>query len=171
MNDRFRHRTRVSRTTAVGKTGSARSRIGASAQRSQALLITLYRSTDCLCRSGAAMKNLAQSASLHAGENNAPSKPGTKQLGPMLRGSAMLQSHKYSVIETLRDGHRLEIRALTSDDRSDLIAAVARTSAESLRRRFFVPKRSFTDQETAFFLNVDFVNHVALVAVLEEGDR
>jgi hypothetical protein len=27
------------------------------------------------------MKNLAQSASLHAGENNAPSKPGTKQLG------------------------------------------------------------------------------------------
>jgi GNAT superfamily N-acetyltransferase len=89
----------------------------------------------------------------------------------MLRGSAMLQSHKYSVIETLRDGHRLEIRALTSDDRSDLIAAVARTSAESLRRRFFVPKRSFTDQETAFFLNVDFVNHVALVAVLEEGDR
>src|SRR5881227_325670 len=67
----------------------------------------------------------------------------------MLRGSAMLQSHKYSVIETLRDGHRLEIRALTSDDRSDLIAAVARTSAESLRRRFFVPKRSFTDQETA----------------------
>jgi ribosomal protein S18 acetylase RimI-like enzyme len=82
----------------------------------------------------------------------------------------MLQSHKYSVIETLRDGHRLEIRALTSDDRSDLIAAVARTSAESLRRRFFVSKRSFTDQETAFFLNVDFVNHVALVAVLEEGD-
>src|SRR5437762_451174 len=82
----------------------------------------------------------------------------------MLRVSAMLQSHKYSVIETLRDGHRLEIRALTSDDRSDLIAAVARTSAESLRRRFFVPKRSFTDQETAFFLNVDFVNHVALVA-------
>jgi hypothetical protein len=44
----------------------------------------------------------------------------------------MLQSDKYSVIETLRDGHRLKIRALTSEDRSDLIAAVARTSAESL---------------------------------------
>ena len=83
----------------------------------------------------------------------------------------MLQSDKYSVIETLRDGHRLKIRALTSEDRSDLITAVARTSAESLRRRFFVPKPSFTDQETAFFLNVDFVNHVALVAVLEEDDR
>src|SRR5438067_9624916 len=53
----------------------------------QALLTTLYRSTDCLCRSGAAMKNLAQSASLHAGENNAPSKPGTKHLVPARRGS------------------------------------------------------------------------------------
>src|SRR5438874_13283767 len=39
-----------------------------------------YRSTDRLCRGGAAVKNLAQSASLHAGENNAPSKPGTKHL-------------------------------------------------------------------------------------------
>src|SRR5437762_8731114 len=50
-------------------------------QSPQALLTTLYRSTDRLCRGGAAVKNLAQSASLHAGENNAPSKPGTKQLG------------------------------------------------------------------------------------------
>ena len=61
--------------------------------------------------------------------------------------------------------------ALTPDDGSNLIAAVARTSAESLRRRFFVPKNNFTDRETDFFLNVDFINHVALVAVIEEGDR
>jgi RimJ/RimL family protein N-acetyltransferase len=83
----------------------------------------------------------------------------------------MLQADKYSAIETSRDGRRLEIRALRPDDRSDLIAAVARTSAESLRRRFFVPKNNFTDRETDFFLNVDFINHVALVAVIEEGDR
>jgi len=76
-----------------------------------------------------------------------------------------------SAIETLPDGARIEIRALSSDDEADLVAAVARTSAESMRRRFFVVKRSFTDQETAFFLNVDFVNHVALVAVVEEGGR
>jgi RimJ/RimL family protein N-acetyltransferase len=80
----------------------------------------------------------------------------------------MLQADKYSAIETLRDGRRLEIRALTHDDRSDLIAAVARTSAESLRRRFFVPKTRFTDREMDFFSNVDFVNHVALVAVIED---
>jgi len=40
----------------------------------------LYRSTDRLCRGGAAVKNLAHSASLHAGENGAPSKPGIKHL-------------------------------------------------------------------------------------------
>jgi len=80
----------------------------------------------------------------------------------------MLQADKYSAIETLRDGRRLEIRALTHDDRSDLITAVARTSAESLRRRFFVPKTRFTDREMDFFSNVDFVNHVALVAVIED---
>jgi hypothetical protein len=41
----------------------------------------LYRSTDRLCRRGAAMKNLAHSASLLAGENGAPSEPGIKHLG------------------------------------------------------------------------------------------
>jgi GNAT superfamily N-acetyltransferase len=84
---------------------------------------------------------------------------------------AVMPADKYSAIETLRDGARIEIRALAPDDKADLVAAVARTSAESIRRRFFVVKRTFTDQETAFFLNVDFVNHVALVAVVEEGGR
>src|SRR5271169_6546545 len=49
-------------------------------QRPQALLTMLYCSTDRLCRRGAAMKNLAHSASLHAEENSAPSKPGIKHL-------------------------------------------------------------------------------------------
>jgi GNAT superfamily N-acetyltransferase len=83
----------------------------------------------------------------------------------------MLQPNKYSAIETLRDGRRIEIRALKADDRADLIAAVSRTGSESLRRRFFGIKRNFTDEETAFFLNVDFVNHVALVAVYQEDGR
>src|SRR3546814_20471772 len=50
-------------------------------QNPQALLTTLYRSTDCLCRRGAAVSNLSHSASLHSMENNAPSKLGIKPLG------------------------------------------------------------------------------------------
>jgi RimJ/RimL family protein N-acetyltransferase len=50
-------------------------------------------------------------------------------------------------------------------------AAVGLTGAESLFRRFFATKRGFSEREIAFFLNVDFTNHVALVAVVEEGER
>src|SRR5580700_8189838 len=50
-------------------------------QNPQALLTMLYRSTDRLCRRGAAVENLAHSASFHSMEYNAPSKPGIKQLG------------------------------------------------------------------------------------------
>src|SRR6266480_7983630 len=83
----------------------------------------------------------------------------------------MTEADKYSAIETLRDGGRIQLRALTPEDGADLSEAVARTSDESLRRRFFFMKRHFTDKETAFFLNVDFVNHVALIAVVEEGSE
>src|SRR5271168_1622185 len=50
-------------------------------QHPQALLTMLYRSTDCLSRAGASVKNLAHSASFHSSEKIAPSKPGTKHLG------------------------------------------------------------------------------------------
>jgi GNAT superfamily N-acetyltransferase len=83
----------------------------------------------------------------------------------------MAEAATYSAIEALRDGRRVEIRALRPDDRSGFAEAVSRSSAESLRRRFFGAKRTFTEQEVSFFVNVDFVNHVALVAVAEEGGR
>jgi GNAT superfamily N-acetyltransferase len=47
--------------------------------------------------------------------------------------------------------------------------AVERVSAQSLYRRFFAVRRSFSEKETDFFVNVDFLNHVALVAVVNEG--
>jgi len=78
---------------------------------------------------------------------------------------------EYSAIEALRDGCRVEIRALRPDDRVDRIAALGRTSDRSLYRRFFGLKRSFTDKEAAFFVNVDFINHVALVALTDEEER
>jgi RimJ/RimL family protein N-acetyltransferase len=81
------------------------------------------------------------------------------------------EAAKYSAIEVLRDGRPVEIRALRPDDQDELVAAVGRASAQSLYRRFFAVKRGFTEEEIAFFSNVDFVNHVALVAVTEEGGR
>jgi RimJ/RimL family protein N-acetyltransferase len=74
----------------------------------------------------------------------------------------------YSAVERLRNGRPVEIRALRPEDKSEMLAAVGRTSTQSLRRRFFVPKKGFSEQEIAFFLNIDFANHVALVAEVDE---
>jgi RimJ/RimL family protein N-acetyltransferase len=81
----------------------------------------------------------------------------------------MMQAATYSVAETLRDGRSVTIRALKPDDRDAMLAAVGRVSAQSLYRRFFGPKRGFSEKEVDFFINIDFVNHVALVASVEEN--
>jgi hypothetical protein len=83
----------------------------------------------------------------------------------------MAPAATYSAIETLRDGHRVDIRAQRPDDRAELLAAIGRVSPQSLYRRFFAVKRGLTEQEVAYFLNIDFVDHVALVAVVEEAGR
>src|SRR3954447_11527703 len=62
-----------------------------SGERSQALFTMLYRSTNRLSRRGAPVKNLAHSASFDSCHKNAPSKCGTKQLGPYLAPPAGLR--------------------------------------------------------------------------------
>src|SRR6476659_4979019 len=82
----------------------------------------------------------------------------------------MPEAARYSATEALRDGSRVEIRALRPDDRAAVLAAVDHTSSKSLYRRFFAARRSFTESEIALFLNVDFTSHVALVAAVRHDD-
>jgi ribosomal protein S18 acetylase RimI-like enzyme len=77
----------------------------------------------------------------------------------------------YSAIERLRDGRKLEVRTLRPADQAEILSALARTSTPSLYRRFFSIKKSFSEKEKAFFLNVDFKEHVALVACADEEGR
>jgi RimJ/RimL family protein N-acetyltransferase len=83
----------------------------------------------------------------------------------------MPEASDYSVVEHLRDGRAIEIRALRRNDRDEMLAAIGRTSMQSLQRRFFAPKKGFSEQEMVFFLNIDFENHVALVAQIDEDGR
>ena len=83
----------------------------------------------------------------------------------------MSEAANYSAIEWLRDGRKVEIRALKPDDRAGLLAAIERTSAESLYRRFFAVKRYFSETEETFFLDIDFRTHVALVAIVKENGQ
>lgn len=83
----------------------------------------------------------------------------------------MTEAADYSAPEHLRDGRPVTIRTLRPDDRADMLAAVGRTTAQSLQRRFFMPKKGFSEWEIAFFLNIDFESHVALVAQIDENGR
>ena len=68
----------------------------------------------------------------------------------------MPEAAEYSVREHLRDDRPITIRALRPDDRAGMLAAIGRTSMQSLQRRFFVPKKGFSEREMAFFLDIDF---------------
>jgi GNAT superfamily N-acetyltransferase len=83
----------------------------------------------------------------------------------------MTEAANYSAVVQLRDGRPIEIRALKPTDEKEMLAAIDRTSTQSLHRRFFAAKKHFSEGEKAFFLDVDFVNHVALVAVAEDAGR
>jgi ribosomal protein S18 acetylase RimI-like enzyme len=83
----------------------------------------------------------------------------------------MPEAAEYSAQEHLRDDRPIAIRALRRDDRAGMLAAIGRTSMQSLQRRFFVPKKGFSEQEMTFFLNIDFESHVAIVAEVEEDER
>jgi ribosomal protein S18 acetylase RimI-like enzyme len=83
----------------------------------------------------------------------------------------MIMPDAYRAIEHLRDGRPIEIRAVRPDDKDDMLAAIGRTSTESLRRRFFVVKRGFSEKEIDFFVRIDFRDHVALIALADEHGR
>jgi ribosomal protein S18 acetylase RimI-like enzyme len=83
----------------------------------------------------------------------------------------MSEVTNYTARELLSDGSQIDIRALRPEDEADMLAAVGKTSTQSLQRRFFVMKRHFSDKERAFFMDIDFKNHVALVALAEEAGR
>ena len=80
-----------------------------------------------------------------------------------------MEPSRYSQFETLRDGSRLEIRAQRPEDQAAMLEAFGRMSEQSRYTRFFAPKRGLSEKEIAHFMNVDFVNHVALVAVADDA--
>lgn len=84
-----------------------------------------------------------------------------------------MDAANFSVNESLRDGGRVTIRSLKPEDRAAFVEAARQTSSQSIYRRFFAPRRNFTEGETSFFVNIDFAKHVALIAVVaaDGGDR
>lgn len=76
----------------------------------------------------------------------------------------------YSARERLPGGSPLLIRAVRPDDKQALQAIMRRLSPESAYLRFFRAKRELTPEELKYYTEVDFRDHVALVAILREND-
>ena len=74
----------------------------------------------------------------------------------------------YNVTESLRDQRPVTIRAIRPDDKGLIIDGLNKVSAESIYRRFLTTKRELTVDGLKKVTEVDFVNVVALVAVLEK---
>ncbi|RBP15599.1 acetyltransferase (GNAT) family protein [Roseiarcus fermentans] len=81
----------------------------------------------------------------------------------------MFNPKTYHVIETLHDGSTVEIRAQKPEDRKEIIDLMEHASADTLYHRFFAVKRHFSEKEEHFFFDVNFVDHVVLIAVAERN--
>jgi GNAT superfamily N-acetyltransferase len=77
----------------------------------------------------------------------------------------------YNVAERLRDQRTVTIRAVRPDDKGLIIDGIKEVSADSIYRRFLMAKQEITPQDLKQATEVDFVNVVALVAVLEKDGR
>jgi len=68
------------------------------------------------------------------------------------------------------DGKRVMVRAIKPSDKQLLVEETSHMSSRSMYFRFFVPKRSLSEKELAYFTEVDYHQHVGLVALVEEGE-
>jgi acetate---CoA ligase (ADP-forming) len=76
----------------------------------------------------------------------------------------------YSAEVILRDGGSIYVRAIRPDDCERLLRHFKELSEQSKYHRFFGIKRTLTDAEIVKLTHLDFVNHVALVATLGQGE-
>ncbi|HWM07696.1 MAG TPA: GNAT family N-acetyltransferase [Solirubrobacteraceae bacterium] len=68
----------------------------------------------------------------------------------------------------LDDGARVVIRPIEPGDKDRLVAGLQQLSEASIRKRFLAAKPRFSRSELRYLTEVDGVNHLALVAVLED---
>jgi RimJ/RimL family protein N-acetyltransferase len=63
------------------------------------------------------------------------------------------------------------IRPIRPSDKMPLRIGLQELSAESIRQRFFTPKKDFTDKELAFLTEVDQETHIAYIAFYFDGTQ
>jgi GNAT superfamily N-acetyltransferase len=74
----------------------------------------------------------------------------------------------YRAVEHLLDGRPVVLRAIRPDDREAIRRGFHRLSERSVYQRFFQVKKELSEKELSYLTDVDFENHVALIATLAE---
>lgn len=82
--------------------------------------------------------------------------------------TAAFDAATYWVQDALRDGSAILIRTIKPDDKDRLREHARGLSTESVYHRFMGYKRALTDDDLRRFTELDFAQHVGLVAILSE---
>ena len=83
--------------------------------------------------------------------------------------NAGVEARIYKASAVLLDGSTIHIRAIRPDDRDRLLAHFRGLSTQSVLLRFHGAKRTLSDAELTHLTELDFINHVGLVATF--GDE
>jgi RimJ/RimL family protein N-acetyltransferase len=75
----------------------------------------------------------------------------------------------YEAVDATRDGERFVVRAIRPSDKETLLETFRRLSPRSVYLGFFEFKSELSAEDLAYFTELDFEQHVGLVATLEEG--
>ncbi len=83
----------------------------------------------------------------------------------------MSDPRNYLVVDTLRNGTAVTIRAIRPEDKNRLASAFKNLDRESVYTRFFHYVRELTDQDLSRATEIDFDREVALVVTTNRGDE
>ncbi len=79
----------------------------------------------------------------------------------------MLDPSQYSCDAVLNNGVRVHLRAIRPDDKQKLLDAFHHLTDKSIYFRFLTAKKDLSHEELKYFTEVDFKNHVAIVATIQ----
>ena len=75
----------------------------------------------------------------------------------------------YLVKEALNDGNEVTIRAMQPDDKERLVEAFMHLQPQTIRTRFFYPKKILSEADLRWLDETGHGNHVGLVATVPSG--
>jgi RimJ/RimL family protein N-acetyltransferase len=75
----------------------------------------------------------------------------------------------YLAEEALKDGNKVTIRAMRPDDKKRLVKAFLHLQPETIRMRFFYPKKALSEGDLRWLDEISDGNHVGFVATVPIG--